>query len=155
MGKLKRAGRVEATTTATPEQVWAIIADVTRIGDWSHECQAGAWLDGATSARSGARFTGANRVDRARWSRISEIVSADAPHELVWRTVPEGIYRDSTEWRIRLDRTDDGTRITQSFTLLKINPVMERLIYLVMPAHRDRMEALAEDLRRLGDVAVP
>ena len=61
MGTLKRSGRVEAVTDATPEQVWAVVADVTRVGEWSHECKVGVWADGATSARPGARFRGSNR----------------------------------------------------------------------------------------------
>ena len=34
MGRLMHQGWVEATSRATPEQVWAVISDVTRIGDW-------------------------------------------------------------------------------------------------------------------------
>ena len=108
MRTLKKKGRVEATTDATPEQVWAVVADVTRIGEWSHECRTGAWLDGSTTAHPGARFSGANRVGKVKWSRVNEIVSADAPDELVWRTVPTRWFPDSTEWRIRLE--PDGDR---------------------------------------------
>ncbi len=153
MGTLKKTGSVETTTDATPEQVWAVIADVTRIGEWSHECRAASWIDGSTTACRGARFSGVNRQGKTRWSRVNEIVAADAPTELVWRTVPTRWFRDSTEWRIRLVPDGDGTRIVQTFEVLKLSPLMERLIYLTMPAHRDRLPALTEDLRRLGRVA--
>jgi hypothetical protein len=111
------------------------------------------WLDGATTAVPGARFGGSNRLGRFKWSRVNEIVAADAPNELVWRTVPSRVYPDSTEWRIRIEREGDSTRIVQTFEVLKLNPVMDRLIYLVTPAHRDRLPALAGDIRRLGEVA--
>ena len=75
------------------------------------------------------------------------------PNELVWRTVPTRWFRDSTEWRIRLVPEGAGTRIVQTFEVLKLSSLMERLIYLTMPAHRDRLPALGEDLRRLGRVA--
>lgn len=153
MGTLKRSGCVETVTDASPEQVWAVVADVTRVGEWSHECRGAVWLDGATAAVPGARFGGSNRLGRVKWSRVNEIVTADAPNELVWRTVPSRMYPDSTEWRIRIEREGDSTRIVQTFEVLKLNPVMDRLIYLVTPAHRDRLPALAGDIRRLGEVA--
>ncbi len=153
MGTLKRSGRVETVTDATPEQVWAVVADVTRVGEWSHECSGAVWIDGASSAQPGARFAGTNRVGRVKWSRTNEIVSADAPREFVWRTVPTRLYPDSTEWRIRIEPEGATTRIVQTFEVLKLNPVMDRLIYLVTPAHRDRLPALADDIRRLGEVA--
>jgi Polyketide cyclase / dehydrase and lipid transport len=154
MGTLMRNGSVEATTTATPDQVWAVLADVGRIGEWSHECKATAWLDGATTPAVGARYTGGNRVGRTRWSRRNEIVAAEPGRELAWRTVPSPLYADSTTWRITLRPDGTGTRITQSFEVTKLNPVIERVIYAVMPPHRDRLAALRDDMARLGEVAV-
>ena len=49
MKTLMRSGRVETTTSATPEQVWDVVADITRVGEWSHECKVGEWLDGANA----------------------------------------------------------------------------------------------------------
>ena len=153
MGRLPRSGRVETVTSATPEQVWSIVSDVTRVGEWSHECHAGVWLDGATTAAPGARFTGSNRSGWAKWSRISEVVSADAPDVFSWRTVPRGIYTDSTLWRISIASEGDVTRITQTYEIVKLNPIVDRMLYLTMPAHRDRMAALQADIDRLGRVA--
>jgi Polyketide cyclase / dehydrase and lipid transport len=154
MGTLMKSGRVEALTAATPEQVWSVLADVTRIGEWSHECRSMSWLGDVTAADVGARYTGANRVGRTRWSRQNEIITADAPRELAWRTVPSPIYRDSTEWRIRLEPLDGGTRIVQTFEVLELNAVFERLIYALMKPHRDRLRALAADMQRLGQLAL-
>jgi len=153
MGRLMHEGRVEATSRATPEQVWAIISDVTRIGDWSHECRAAEWLGETRRAAPGARFRGGNTVGRMSWSRQCEIVVADAPHLLTWRTVPTRLYTDQTEWRITIDSDGDVTTIVQSFEVLRLNPIMERLIHLLLPAHRDRTEALRADLGRLASVA--
>jgi hypothetical protein len=153
MGTLRRQGRVEAVTEANPEDVWAVVSDVTRIGEWSHECHGATWLDGATTARPGARFIGSNRTGRTRWSRTNEVVVADAPRELAWVTVPTWLYRDSTRWRITLEPHPGGTRIVQTYEVLRLGPLVDRLLYLCVPAHRDRMPALAADVRRLGDVA--
>ncbi|MET1001259.1 MAG: SRPBCC family protein [Acidimicrobiia bacterium] len=153
MGKLPREGRCEVVAGATPEQIWAVVADPTRLGEWSHETSAGVWMDGASSAVPGARYRARNRVNRSKWSRVCEVVAADAPYELVWRTVPSPIYRDSTEWRIRLEPVADGTRVVQTFTVLKIHPFFDWLFYTLIPPHRDRSAALLRDMQRLGEVA--
>jgi hypothetical protein len=153
MGKLKWSGTVEALTDATPNQVWTIVSDITRVGEWSHECRSGAWLGDAGSAMPGARFTGRNQVGRVAWSRTCEIVAADAPHELVWRTVPSTMFPDSTEWRITIEPHGVGARIVQTYRILKMNPVLERLVYLTTKPHRNRVPALESDVGRLGVLA--
>ena len=152
--KLPRKGQVEATSAAAPEAVWAIVSDVTRIGEWSHECRHANLLDGATGPVPGVRFQGRNTVGRVRWARTNEMVRVDAPREFSWRTVPSRMYPDSTEWTISIEPVaGGGCRITQRFVVLKLNPIMDRLIWLVTPAHRDRLPALEADLVRLGEVA--
>ena len=153
MGTLPRNGRCETTTTASPDDVWAIVGDPTRVGEWSHECGGAEWIDGATTARPGARFRGRNKVGRSKWARVCELVTVDAPHELAWRTVPTRLYPDSTMWTITIEPTDAGSRIEQRFEVLKLNPALERLFYLLIPPHRDRSEALRADLVRLGVAA--
>ena len=153
MGTLPKNGSVSVETTATPAQVWALVSDVTRAGEWSHETQGGEWLDGADRPVPGARFRGRNRQGRTRWSRVCEVLEADAPNRISWRTVPSRIYNDSTRWTYELEPTEAGCRITQRFEVLSIGPVMDRLFYAIIPAHRDRSEALQADLVHLGEVA--
>ena len=154
MGRLRRNGTVQVVTGASPEQVWDVLADVGRAGEWSHETRVGQWLDGADSWVVGARFRGRNQQGRTRWSRVNEVLVADRPRELSWRTVPSRLYRDSTRWTYTLEPVEGGTRITQRFEVLQLHPVVDRLFYLCIPAHRDRSEALRGDLERLGQVAM-
>jgi len=156
MGTLRRTGRVEATTSAALEQVWEVVSDITRVGEWSHECRVGSWLDGAAGAYPGARFTGTNRVGKSKWSRVNEVTNVEVERDFGWRTVPTRFFPDSTQWHIRLEPLAGeagGTRIVQTFDVVALNPIMDRLIYLFVPVHRDRLPALAEDIRRLGAVA--
>jgi uncharacterized protein YndB with AHSA1/START domain len=154
MARIMRRASVEVVVEATPQAIWDVVSDPARLGEWSHETSGGVWLDGAAAAVPGARFRALNRSGKNRWTRISEIVLAAEPKELVWRTVPGRVNRDSSEWRIRLEPLDDGgTRVVQSYEVLHLNPVSERLIALLVPAHRDRREALIDDLRRLGVAA--
>ncbi|HZP28186.1 MAG TPA: SRPBCC family protein [Acidimicrobiia bacterium] len=138
------------TVAAVPEAVWAVVSDVTRVGEWSGECRGCEWVGDARGPAVGARFRGRNRRGGFRWTRLNEVVTADAPHTLVWRTLARTPYFDSTEWRITLaDDGAGGTRVTESFQLLKMSRLFERLLWVVMPAHRDRSGDLAADLGRL------
>lgn len=153
MGTLPRTGSVEVTADATPEQIWDLLADIGRAGDWSHETRGGSWLEGATSPEVGARFQGLNGKGRQRWSRVCEVVVADRPRQLAWRTVPSRLYPDSTRWTFDIEPVEGGTRIVQRFEVLKLNPIFDRLFYALIPAHRDRTAALTGDLEALAALA--
>jgi hypothetical protein len=102
--------RVGVTVDADIDEVWDVVRDVTRVGEWSQECVDAAWLGDSTWATPEARFRGRNRAGVFRWARVCEIVSAE-PYELVWVTIPTALYPDSSKWRIVLERVDGGTRI--------------------------------------------
>jgi hemerythrin-like domain-containing protein len=150
--RVQTENSVTVTVAADIDDVWDVVRDVTRVGEWSHECVGAAWLGTSTSARPGARFRGRNRAGVFRWGRVCEIVTAE-PYRLVWVTVPTALYPDSSEWQITLDEVDGGTRISQRFHVLRAPKVLSVLYAAVIPAHRDRTAALVEDLKRLGTVA--
>jgi hypothetical protein len=143
---------VSVTVEADIDDVWEVVRDVTRVGEWSHECVGATWLGDSRAAIPGARFRGRNRAGLMRWGRVCEIVSAE-PYELVWVTVPTTLYPDSSEWRISLEKADGGTRISQRFRVLRAPKLLSVLYALVIPSHRDRTTALIEDLERLGTTA--
>ena len=153
MGTLARHGRTETTTRAAPEAVWQIISDVTRIGEWSHECRGARWSRAARAAAPGAHFRGRNRSGVFRWSRSCVFTIVDPPRELAWRTGGLWGLADKTEWRITLEPGAGSTRIVQTYDVLNVAPGLDRLYWLVVKAHRDRRAALARDLERLGALA--
>jgi hypothetical protein len=150
--RVQKQGRTEVTVDADRDAVWEVVSDVTRVGEWSHECRGAKWLAGATEAVPGARFRGRNRAGIFRWGRVCEVIEA-SPRELAWRVVPTALYPDSTEWRIRLHEANGGTRIEQTFKVVKEAKLLEPLYATLIPAHRHRTQALVEDLRRLGALA--
>jgi uncharacterized protein YndB with AHSA1/START domain len=135
-----------------PEAVWEVVSDVTRVGDWSGECRGCSWVHGASNPVPGARFRGHNRRRGVRWTRMNEIVVADPPNELVWRTTPGFPYPDSVEWRIALRREGESTRVTESFRVLHMPRLMELGVSVLFPPHRDRTHDLERDLVRLRDL---
>ncbi len=151
--RIPPSGRAEAVVDAPLDDVWRVVRDVTRVPEWSRECRHVEWLDGATEALPGARFRGANRAGPFTWHRINEVIAVQAPYRLVWRTVPTRRYPDSSEWRIDLDAEGAGTRITQTYSILR-GPKMLALAYSVLVrSHRDRSSELVDDLRRIGQIA--
>lgn len=146
---MKRRCRAEITIDAPPGAIWSVVSDVTRVGEWSGECRACEWVPPSKEAAVGARFRGRNHRGWARWSRINQFFSVRPTEELVWRTMPAGIYSDSVEWRITLAPEGDGTRVTESFEVLKLSRLFETAIGVALPAHNDRTGDLAGDLARL------
>ncbi|MGH9133322.1 MAG: SRPBCC family protein [Ilumatobacteraceae bacterium] len=153
MGRLPASGSTSIVVDADPTDVWAVVCDPTRVGEWSHETRAAAWESPATEAAVGAEFVATNMLGRLRWRRRNEILEFDPPHTITWRTVPSRLYNDSTRWTLRVEPVDGRTRLTQEFEVLALNPVMERLFYLFISKHRDRSDALRSDLEQIGALA--
>jgi uncharacterized protein YndB with AHSA1/START domain len=144
---------VETETDASPAEVWDVLADVTRVGEWSHECRAADWLPGHRAAEVGAQFAGRNRRGAVRWGRRCTITEVDHERLLAYRT-GGGFPPDSTEWRFELEPTaSGGCVVRQSFQIIKLPLVTELMILTLIPAHRDRSAALEADLVRLGEIA--
>ena len=96
-----------------PDELYDLISDVTRTGEWSPSCRECRWADGATEAAVGARFHGRNEGQGRSWDTVSEVVAADRGREFTW-VVGEGYVR----WSYALDATDGGTRLTESWDFL-------------------------------------
>ncbi len=150
---IARACRTEVIVDAPVEAVWRVVADLTRTGEWSHECHQVTCLHGATAAAPGVRFRGRNRSGWLRWSRVCEVIAVEAPHELVWRTIATPLLPDSAQWRIALEPVDSGTRIVQSYQVTKMPRWFPWVVARVNPTHIDRSGALTDDLRRIGAIA--
>lgn len=153
MAQVQKTGRAEVVVDPPIEAVWAVVSDVTRTGEWSHECREVRRIDGAEGVTPGARFVGRNRAGWVRWGRISEVVAVEAPREIVWQTVSTPLFPDSTVWRIRLEPAGEGTRIVQEFEVVRAPALLEHLYAAVIPSHRDRDARLTADLERIGVVA--
>ena len=68
--------RVEIEIDAPPERVYGMLADITRMGEWSPECVRCRWIGPDRHARVGARFRGTSRNGWRRWSTMSRVVTA-------------------------------------------------------------------------------
>jgi hypothetical protein len=104
---------VSVHVKASPHHVYALVADVTRMGDWSPECHRCEWTDGATGPIVGARFKAWNRRKLARWSNKPTVIAADPGREFAFTRTGPG--SGEVVWRYRLEVDDGGTRVTESY----------------------------------------
>jgi uncharacterized protein YndB with AHSA1/START domain len=99
---------------APAEQVWEMVADVTRMGEWSPENQGGIWLGGATGAQPGARFRGTNRLGKRSWKTVATITAAEPGRVLSFRVKAMGL--DIADWGYTFEPTATGCRVTETWT---------------------------------------
>lgn len=153
----RTSGSVELVVAAGPDDVYAVVSDVIRIGERSQECHTARWLPGAPAGRVGSVFRGSNRAGwAARWSRRCEVVAADRGRAFAFRTLPERLdvsRRDSTTWRYELEPVDGGTRVRHSYEITQppLRPL--RAVYgVLMPQHRDMRPQMQANLEALRDM---
>jgi hypothetical protein len=102
----------------TPEDLYDMVADVTRMGEWSPVCKACWWEEGA-SARVGAWFGGRNESPERTWETRSQIVAADRGREFAF--IVGGV---NTRWGYTFVPVDGGTEVTESWNLLPAGVTM-------------------------------
>jgi len=64
---MSMGGEVSLHMDASPEEVWALVSDVTRIGEFSPETFEARWRRGSSAFSPGLRLQ-----PSARWSRLCE-----------------------------------------------------------------------------------
>lgn len=97
-----------------PDAVWALVADVARMGEWSPETAGCEWLGGAKVPAVGARFRGRNRRGWRRWS-TSCVVTECEPGKAFAFDVSAGPLAVAT-WAYRLEPAEGGCIVRETFT---------------------------------------
>lgn len=145
-------GEAEIHIAAPPERIWAMLADVTRMGEWSPECVRCRWLDDAEGAAVGARFRGWNRLPFVgTWTSTSTIVTCVPGRELAW-AVGNDPADPNTRWRYVLTPAGNGTRVVERYEMLR-EPMIVRAYYRLARRSRRLDRSMAETLQRLKETA--
>ena len=103
---------------ATPEQIWDLVSDVTKIGRYSPETFEAEWLDGATGPEVGARFRGhvkRNGIGPVYWTSCT--VQECVPGRVFTFGVGGAPDKALSVWGYRLEASGDGTDVTETFRL--------------------------------------
>ena len=145
-------GQASIEIAAPPEIVYDLIADITRMGEWSPECYRCEWLDATSAAAVGKRFRGYNRLRRYRWERTAVIDIANRGREFSFTTINEGTGRQETRWHYKMDSSPSGTVLTESFQFLWCRR-RDRFAEMFVPRGRQVNRGIKETLRRIKDAA--
>ena len=133
---MKLGDEVTVWMDASPEEVWDLVSDVTRIGEFSPETFEARWRHGYDHAEVGAKFKGhvkRNGVGPTYWSPCT-----------VTKCEPERVFEFSVgtettsvnNWGYRLQAQNGGTLVTEYFRLETALPL--RLYWTVLGALRKR-----------------
>lgn len=91
---------------ASPESVWEVVADVTRMSEWSPECRKVVVL-GSPKEGVGTTLLGLNRRGWAMWPTTSKVVRFEPGKAVAWKTRESG-----ATWSYELAPSDGGTTLT-------------------------------------------
>ena len=110
-------GEVSVHMDATPDVVWSLVSDVTRIGEFSPETFEARWTRGSTGPEVGATFKGhvkRNGVGPTYWTGCT--VTACEPERLFEFSVGTDAMTVNN-WGYRLEPKDGGTLVTEYYRL--------------------------------------
>ena len=145
-------GEVSIHMAASPAEVWALVSDVTRIGEFSPETFEARWTRGSTGPEVGARFKGhvkRNGVGPTYWTPCTVTVcEPERAFEFVVGTDELAV----NNWGYRLTPQDGGTLVTEYF---RLEPKLSlRLYWLLLGRLRGRTneKGMATTLRRMREV---
>jgi uncharacterized protein YndB with AHSA1/START domain len=91
---------------APVEKVWALIADVGRMPEWSPQCRL---MKALGPVRPGTHTINLNRRNRLFWPTTSTVTEVIPERKLAFRVNANG-----TIWSYELEPTPEGTRVVES-----------------------------------------
>lgn len=149
-------GQASVAVHGSAEELWALVTDITRTGEWSPEATGGMWLDDATGPAVGARFRGSNRRGRTKWATTCEVTVAEPGREFAFVTGRPG--KPETVWRYTFEPVGESdTLVTESFELVKTLGAVSNFVTRVTTGVKDRRADLDENVRvslgRLKEIA--
>ena len=139
---------------APAEELYGMVSDLPRIGEWSPECERVEWEGDVSVPVADTTFMGHNTVGpgrRIRYSRHGRVLVADPGREFAFITDEGG--RESTVWRYRFEPlADDRTRVTESYEVRWI-PTWARILDVPTNRHKELVKGMRTTLERLKATA--
>lgn len=98
---------------ASAEEVWSLVSDLPRMGEFSPENIGGYWVDG-TGPAVGAKFRGTNRNGSKQWSTKATVVEC-VPGRLLTFDVRTSFGVRVSRWSYVIEPTDTGCVLTENW----------------------------------------
>ncbi|MEV0696390.1 SRPBCC family protein [Saccharopolyspora sp. NPDC050389] len=102
--------------SATPDEVYRVASDITRMGEWSPECIGGEWASGEPGT-AGATFKGHNRHRDDVWTTECEVTAAEPGRRFAWAVLSYQPTPDNSLWSFEIEPDGDGCTLTQRFQM--------------------------------------
>jgi hypothetical protein len=134
--------------------VWTMVSNIRRMGEWSPETVSATWIDGASGPVPGARFKGKNRRGLLRWTTVVRVDECDVGETFAF-TVLSGTKgkRDATRWSYRFVPTEDGgCDVTESYETIW-EPGYAKLVFPEKRRGPQMLEGMETTLARLKAAA--
>ncbi len=115
---------------ASPERIWELLSDVTRIGSYSPETFEAEWLEGATGPATGAKFRGhvkRNGRGPTYWTTCT-VTESEPGRAFAFGVGPSD--KPLSIWGYTIEPSGDGADVTETFTLTPV--VLLRLYWAVL-----------------------
>jgi Polyketide cyclase / dehydrase and lipid transport len=106
--------RVERTIRAEASELYELVSDLPRMGEWSPENTGGTWVNGAEGPAVGARFRGSNRSGWFRW-HTDVVVTVARPGEEFAFDVTLGPLKVAN-WDYRFEQDGNKTLVVETWT---------------------------------------
>jgi uncharacterized protein YndB with AHSA1/START domain len=103
--------QVSRDIAASPEDLYAAISDVTRMGEWSEECYACEWHEGFVRPKIGATFDGSNRNGDHEWTTQGKVIEAEPGRAFTFECSMYGVHYST--WGFRIEPIEGGCRVTE------------------------------------------
>lgn len=105
---------------ASPEAIYAMVSDPSRMGEWSPEAVGADWVDGG-SGQVGDWFDGHNATPEREWTRQCQVAKAEPGRDFTF--VVGGIEANCTWWSYEMEPLDSGgTRLTERWWFVNKTP---------------------------------
>jgi uncharacterized protein YndB with AHSA1/START domain len=104
---------VEREVAAPAEKVWAMVSDLTRMGEWSPENTGSKWLKGATGPAVGVRFKGKNQQGWRRWSTAGKVIECEPGRKFAFDVFAAGF--NVARWTYRIEPTEGGCKVEETW----------------------------------------
>ncbi len=116
---------VEVVVDSPATIVYDLLADISRMAQWSPEVTSCHWVRGASVAQPGARFRGWSRKGWRRWSTLSVVTVAERGSVFEWRVSFVG--RPVATWRYAMIPNNECSTTVRETVLDERGAVLRRV----------------------------
>ena len=144
---VETAGSTSIEIAASPDAVYQILTDFSRISELSPECYKAEWEGNSTGPAVGATFRGYNRLRGNEWDVGCVVVAAEPGKE--WAFEIPSDDGPGTVWRYTIEQTDAGSKVAESFD----SPILGNDHFQKMGRHEMLLANIAQTLENLKAAA--